>query len=66
MNMRKRLFALAMLCLVLAMLSAVAAADTTPRIPRTLSNARFVYVTAYDGDQFNVDLLPEEIGRAHV
>jgi hypothetical protein len=60
MNMRKRLFALAMLCLVLAMLSAVAAADKTPRIPRTLSNARFVYVTAYDGDQFNVDLLPED------
>lgn len=60
MNMRKRLFALAMLCLVLAMLSAVAAADKTPRIPLTLSNARFVYVTAYDGDQFNVDLLPED------
>src|ERR1039457_7142679 len=60
MNMRKRLFALAMLCLVLAMLSAVAAADKTPRIPRTLSNARFVYVTAYDGDQFNPNLLPED------
>lgn len=48
------------LALVLPMLSVAAAADKTPEIPRTLSNARFVYVTAYDGDQFNPDLLPED------
>ena len=58
--MRKKIVRLAMLCLALATLSAVAAADKTPRIPRTLSNARFVYVTAYDGDQFNPNLLPED------
>jgi hypothetical protein len=60
MNMRKKIFTVAMLCLALAMLSTAAAADKTPRIPRTLSNARFVYVTAYDGDQYNPNLLPED------
>ena len=29
-------------------------------MPRTFANARFVYVTAYDGDQFNPRLLPED------
>lgn len=28
--------------------------------PKTLLNARYVYVTAYDGDQFNPNLLPED------
>ena len=28
--------------------------------PKTLNNARYVYVTAYDGGQFNVNLLPED------
>jgi hypothetical protein len=28
--------------------------------PGTLVNARFVYVAAYDGDQFNPNLLPED------
>ena len=35
-------------------------------MPRTLANARFVYVAAYDGDQFDSRLLPEDraaIGR---
>jgi len=57
--MRKNIFATVLLSLALPMLSA-AAADKTPPIPRTLSNARFVYVTAYDGDQFNPNLLPED------
>jgi hypothetical protein len=29
-------------------------------MPRILANARFVYVTAYDGGQFNPNLLPED------
>jgi len=58
--MKKHIFTVAMLSLALAMWSAVAAADDTQQIPRTLSNARFVYVTAYDGDQFNLYLLPED------
>jgi len=28
--------------------------------PRTLINARYVYVTSYDGDQFNQSILPED------
>ena len=31
-----------------------------PAFPGTLVNARYVYVTSYDGDQFNPDLLPED------
>jgi hypothetical protein len=37
-----------------------------PAIPRTLANAHFVYVAAYDGDQFDPRLLPDDreaIGR---
>ena len=59
-HMKKYIFGTALLGLALATLSAAAAADTTPPIPRTLSNARFVYVTAYDGDQFNPNLMPED------
>jgi hypothetical protein len=32
----------------------------TPAFPGTLVNARYVYVTSYDGDQYNPDLLPED------
>ena len=35
-------------------------ASSTPPMPRIFSNARFVYVAAYDGDQFNPNLLPED------
>ena len=31
-----------------------------PPFPGTLVNARYVYVTSYDGDQFNINLLPED------
>jgi hypothetical protein len=31
-----------------------------PPFPGTLINARYVYVTSYDGDQFNINLLPED------
>jgi hypothetical protein len=58
--MRKKIFATLLLSLALAMVSAVSAAENVAQIPRTLSNARFVYVTAYDGDQFNFNLLPED------
>ena len=58
--MKKTIFATLLLSLAVATLSAVAAAATIPEMPRTLSNARFVYVTAYDGDQFSPNLLPED------
>ena len=31
-----------------------------PPFPGTLVNARYVYVTSYDGDQFDPDLFPED------
>jgi hypothetical protein len=58
--MKKNIFAAALLGLAVVAFSAGSAADKIPPIPRTLSNARFVYVTAYDGDQFNPNLLPED------
>jgi len=58
--MKKNIFVMVLLALSLAALSTAAAAGNVPQLPRTLSNARFVYVTAYDGDQFNPNLLPED------
>jgi hypothetical protein len=34
--------------------------QAVPRFPGTLVNARYVYVTSYDGDEFNINLLPED------
>ena len=42
---------------------AVAAPEKTadvPDFPGTLVNARYVYVTSYDGDQFNPAVLPQD------
>jgi hypothetical protein len=58
--MKKNMFATLVLSLALATLSTSATAATIPNMPRTLSNARFVYVVAYDGDQFSPNLLPED------
>ena len=38
----------------------VAASQNIPPFPGTLVNARYVYVTSYDGDQFDINLLPED------
>jgi hypothetical protein len=46
--------------LSLAMLGTATASGNGPQLPRTLANARFVYVTAYDGDQFDPKLLPDD------
>jgi hypothetical protein len=56
--MKKILFAVALI--VVSMVGTAAASANTMQLPRTLSNARFVYVTAYDGDQFNPNLLPND------
>jgi hypothetical protein len=34
--------------------------QSVPAFPGTLVNARYVYVTSYDGDQFNTNLLPDD------
>jgi hypothetical protein len=58
--MKKNIFAMALLSLALALLSTAAAAGNAPQLPRTLANARFVYVMAYDGDQFDPQLLADD------
>jgi hypothetical protein len=57
-NMKKGLFVVVVL--MLAMLGTAVAKGSVPQLPRILSNARFVYVTAYDGDQFDPQLLPDD------
>ncbi len=56
--MKKNIFAVVLLSL--AMSTVVAWAEDVPQMPRIFANARFVYVAAYDGDQFNSSLLPED------
>jgi hypothetical protein len=63
-GVRKTVLALA--TLVLLALSTVTAAPAAeknqdiPPFPGTLVNARYVYVTSYDGDQFNPSVLPQD------
>ena len=55
-------------CMVLAATFALAAPkaakanppQNVPAFPGTLVNARYVYVTSYDGDQFNPSLFPDD------
>jgi hypothetical protein len=64
--MIKNIFTTVLLSLALATLSAATVAPDAPQMPRTLANARFVYVAAYDGDQFDPQLSPDDraaIGR---
>ncbi|MGA7908219.1 MAG: hypothetical protein WCA16_12495 [Candidatus Sulfotelmatobacter sp.] len=46
--------------LVLAAPKPPKAAQNVPAFPGTLVNARYVYVASYDGDQFDINLLPED------
>ena len=64
--MKKNILAIVLVSLALTTLSAAAASGNPPQMPRTLASARFVYVAAYDGDQFDPNLLPDDraaIGR---
>jgi hypothetical protein len=60
----KRFSFLANSLIVVAAIAASAApnpsAATVPAFPGILANARFVYVTSYDGDQFDPNLFPED------
>lgn len=53
-----------LLVLFMAAIAAMAAPSTqvnsAPVFPKVLMNAKYVYVTAYDGDQFDPNLLPED------
>jgi hypothetical protein len=59
-----RFFLVVFTLIVLASLSATAATNSsiaaTPAFPAILANARYVYVAAHDGDQFDPNLLPED------
>jgi hypothetical protein len=46
--------------LCLALTGAAFAAKDTPAMPGILANARFVYVTSYDGGQFNPNVLRDD------
>ena len=64
--MKKNILATVLVSLALTTLSVAASSGNPPQMPRTLANARFVYVAAYDGDQFDPNLLPDDraaIGR---
>src|SRR5579863_5817868 len=37
-----------------------AGSQDVPAFPGTLVNARYVYVTSYDGDEFDINLIPED------
>jgi hypothetical protein len=56
--MKKQISAVLLLCLAFA--SSAMAAKDTPAMPGILANSRYVYVTSYDGDQFNTHLLPDD------
>jgi hypothetical protein len=58
------IFAIVLLATTLAVAAPKApkvnALQNVPAFPGTLVNARFIYVTSYDGDQFNPNLYPED------
>jgi hypothetical protein len=58
----KRFSLVAAMVILIAAISALAApsAANVPAFPGILANARFVYVAAYDGDQFDPNLLPDD------
>ena len=56
--MKKHIAALVLLSLALA--GGAMAAKDAPAMPGILANARFVYVTSYDGGQFNPNILSDD------
>ncbi len=60
----KRFSILAAILIMVAAISATAAPSPStakvPAFPGTLANASYVYVAAYDGDQFDPNLLSED------
>ena len=51
---------LLLLMSVVALAAPQVQATNVQPFPKTLINARYVFVTSYDGDQFNPNLLPED------
>jgi hypothetical protein len=57
--MTKNIVAIILVSLALGTFCTATAATSVPPLPRIFANARFVYVTSYDGDQFDPRVLPE-------
>ena len=55
----KKFLVTVLLILATAALSSATASDNASQLG-TLANARYVYVTSYDGGQFNPNILPED------
>ncbi len=58
--MKRALAATAVVLLVGMLAYAASTPSNTPSFPKTLINAQYVYVTSYDGDQFDPRLLSED------
>ena len=58
--MKKQVTAVLLLCLALAGSAFASKSKSAPAMPGILANAQYVYVTSYDGGQFNQNLLPED------
>jgi hypothetical protein len=56
----KRAFLSTLVILFTALAYAAPGQYSSPPFPKTLMNAKYAYVTSYDGDQFNQGLLPED------
>src|SRR5260370_27090802 len=60
----KRSSLIAIILIMMTAISALAAPKpttaTAPAFPGTLANASYVYIASYDGDQFDLNLLPED------
>jgi hypothetical protein len=56
----KRIAAILLLVLTASLAFAAPPSYTSQPFPKTLRNAQYVYVTSYDGDQYNWNLLPED------
>ena len=56
----KRSIGISLLVLFASLAFAAPPSYTSQPFPKTLLNAKYVYVRAYDGDQYNMNLLPED------
>jgi hypothetical protein len=54
------IFVATLLATTLAVAASKDKTSTVPAFPGTLVNARYVYVTSYDGDQFDPNLFPAD------
>jgi hypothetical protein len=57
--MKKQIVAVLLLWLGLVGAASASAKDA-PAMPGIFANARFVYVTSYDGNQYNPNILPDD------